>query len=148
MAFLTKRKLQRYFFPAIGLGFILLWLLSSALFWSNWNTEQQRIRETLARDAEISLQGKATEIEGILQQIYHSVRTISLLPGVRDTAPSNRNSDDEDIVEMGLISAANYDTVQQLYNHVASSVALSEIYIVYDGFNPEVGQVPFLMFDV
>ncbi|WP_339768866.1 EAL domain-containing protein [uncultured Paraglaciecola sp.] len=147
MPLLTKRKLQRYFFPAIGLGFILLWLLSSALFWSNWNTEQQRIRDTLAHDAEMSLQGKATEIEGILQQIYHSVRTISLLPGVRDTAPSNRNSDDEDIVEMGLISAANYDTVQQLYNHVASSVALSEIYIVYDGFNPDVGQVPFLMFD-
>ena len=147
MVLFSKRKLQRYYFPVIAVGFILLWLLSSVLLWSNWNAEQQHNRNTLRHDAEVALHSKATEIEGILQQIYQAARTISLLPGVRSTTPSNRNADSEDIVSMGLMSSANYDTVQQLYNHIASSVALSEIYIVYDGFDPQRGQVPFLMFD-
>lgn len=147
MALLSKRKMQRYFLLLITIGFIFLWLLSAGLLFSNWDSEKQQIRETLRHDAEIALHGKATEIEGILRQIYHAARTISLLPGVRSTAPINRNSDAEDTVSMGLMSSANYDTVQQLYNHIASSVALSEIYIVYDGFDPKRGQVPFLMFD-
>lgn len=147
MLSVTKRKLQRYFPPVIALGFMLLWLLSTAVVWSNWSSEQEKIRVTLRHDAEVSLHGKVTEIEGILQRIYHAARTISLLPGLRTTEPRNRDSDAEDIVDMGLMSVANYDTVQQLYNHIASSVTLSEIYIVYDGFNPERGQVPFLMLD-
>ena len=101
----------------------------------------------MRHDAEIELHGKVVEIERLLQKTYHVVRTISLLPGVRSTDPSNRNSDREDVVTMGRMSASEHDTVQQLYNHIASSVDVSEIYIVYDGFKPQLGQVPFLMFD-
>lgn len=94
----------------------------------------------MRHDAEIELHGKVVEIERILQKTYHVVRTISLLPGVRST-------DREDVVIMGRMSASDHDTVQQLYNHIASSVDVSEIHIVYDGFKPQLGQVSFLIFD-
>ena len=144
---LRKRKLKRYMFPAIALAFSLLWLFSTALLWSNWRIDQQRIETTLRHGADSDLHGKVVEIEGILQQTYQVIRTISLLPGVRSTTPGNRNSDEEDIVGMGRMSEADYNTVQQLYNHIASAVEVSEIYIVYDGFDPTRGQVPFVMFD-
>ncbi len=147
MTRLSKRQWQRYLFPAIALGFSIVWLLSTAVLWSNLRLEQQHAYNQIAHTAETELHSKVAQVENILRQTYHTVRTISLLPGVRNTAPSNRNGDTEDIVAMGRMSPADYDTVQQLYNHIGSSVAVSEIYIIYDGFDPLRGQVPFVMFD-
>ena len=147
MPALSMRKLQRYLLPAMALGFILLWLILAAMLWSHWRIEQAQIQRVIHQEAELALTSKAAEIEVILQQTYHMARTISLLPGIRSTRPGNRLSDTEDIIASGRMSAADYDTVQQLYNHIASLVAVSEIYIIYDGFNPELGQVPFVMFD-
>lgn len=144
---MRKRKFQRFLSPAIALGFGLLWLLSIAVLWNDWQAKKQLIEHKLHDDAEAAMQSKADHIERILQQIYYITRTISLIPAIRSVTPGNRESDSENVVEQGRFSAADYDTVQQLYNQIATSVDLSEIYIVYDGFDPERGQVPFMMFD-
>ncbi|WP_298189498.1 EAL domain-containing protein [uncultured Pseudomonas sp.] len=142
-----KETLLRYL-PQILTGiFTTLLLFSTLLIGRNWITNGDVIREQLNREMRFALQSKASEVEGILQRTYHTIRTISLLPGVREIAPNNRSSDKEDVVVTGRISQADFDTVQQLYNHVAASVAVSEIYLVLDGFDPNKGQVPFLMFD-
>jgi predicted signal transduction protein with EAL and GGDEF domain len=133
--------------PVIGSGFILIWLLAATIFWYNWRVEQPNILGQLRLDGETALERKTHEIEGVLQQTYQMIRTISLLPGVRSASPINRNSDAEDIVALGGMTSEDYATVQRLYNHIASLVAVSEIYIVYDGFNPDLGQVPYVMFD-
>jgi diguanylate cyclase (GGDEF)-like protein len=53
----------------------------------------------------------------------------------------------EDAVESGRFTKTDAETVTQLYLHLADVVSVSEVYIVYDGFNPQGGEVPFLMFD-
>lgn len=134
--------------PQILTGiFTVLLVLSALLIARNWTVNSNAIGEQLNREMQLSLRSKANEVEGILQRTYHAIRTISLLPGVRAVVPHNRSSAEEDVVQEGFISQADYDTVQQLYNHVAASVAVSEVYVVFDGFAPSKGQVPFLMFD-
>ena len=140
-------RLQPHLLKVLAVAMFLLWALAVTVVWLNWRSESRGIQEKLRHDGEVSLQAKAVEIEGILKRTYHAVRTISLLPGVRSGVPRNRLFGAEDVVKSGRMSAADYNTVQQLYNHIASSVAVSEVYIVYDGFDPAGGQVPFVMFD-
>jgi diguanylate cyclase (GGDEF)-like protein len=140
-------RLYRLFPQVLALAFLLLWLLGALVIWRNWLTSSEYVRVELQKEMTVALRSKATEIEGVLQRTYRTIRTISLLPGVRAVTPHNRSNEDEDVVSEGRISQADYDTVQQLYNHVASSVSVSEIYLVFDGFDPQQGQTPFLMFD-
>ena len=139
--------LQRHLPTAIALGFLLLWSLSVALVARNWHSHNHLIQQEVLEEANSALRAKAADIAGILQRTYHTVRTISLLPGVRSLVPYNRSSEAQDVVQQGRMSSADYDTVQQLYNQIASSVSVSEIYLIHDGFNPDKGQIPFVMLD-
>ncbi|MBL8447981.1 MAG: response regulator [Zoogloeaceae bacterium] len=65
-------------------------------------------------------------IEARLTRIYQGIRTIARLPGVRGIDRHGRNFD-------GNARA----TVQELYNNLASGVAMSEVYIVPDGMDPD-----------
>jgi signal transduction histidine kinase len=78
-----------------------------------------------------------------LHSIYENLRTLTLLPGVR-----NIDRDGGNLGEAGLI------TIQQVYNNLANSVAVSEVYIVPASFNPQridpatgSNEEPILMFD-
>lgn len=137
----------RYANTIIAIGFGLLWALAMTVVWTRWQSESENIEFELRKDTAAELRAKAIEIEGILQRTYHTIRTISLLPGARSALARNRISAKQNAVAMGYFSAADFGTVQQLYNHIAATVEVSEIYIVHDGFRPDVGQVPFLMFD-
>lgn len=76
-------------------------------------------------------------------QIYQNIRTISFLPSVRDIDRHGANLD------------ANARTsIQQIYNNLASNVAISEVYVVPADFDPEridpvtgKPEEPILMFD-
>jgi signal transduction histidine kinase/DNA-binding response OmpR family regulator len=85
----------------------------------------------------------AEKIEDTTTQIYRNIRTISFLPSVRkiDRQASNLDSDD-------------LKTIQEIYNNLASSVSVSEVYIVPVDLNPDkkdpvTGKVdePIIMFD-
>jgi diguanylate cyclase (GGDEF)-like protein/PAS domain S-box-containing protein len=147
MSMLNAIKLRPFLPRAMATGFLLLWALITMMVWINWRVESTLIEEKVRNDADAALQSKAMEIEGALKRTYHTIRTISLLPGVRVSPQINRTSADQDVVALGRMSSTDFETVQQLYNHIAASVSVSEVYIVHDGFRPELGQVPFAMFD-
>jgi diguanylate cyclase (GGDEF)-like protein/PAS domain S-box-containing protein len=92
-------------------------------------------------------QEEASHAEAImhsaLSQIYQNIRTISMLPSVKkiDRHGSNLNDD----ARM---------SIQQIYNNIASNVAVSEVYIVPVDFDPDKidpvtgkAEEPILMFD-
>jgi methyl-accepting chemotaxis protein len=91
---------------------------------------------------ELSL-GVNKDLEGQFNQIYQSLRTISYLPSIRKI---NRNGENLD--------ADGKQSIQALYNNLASNVAVSEVYVVPadlkpDRIDPATGkpEVLTLMFD-
>tara|TARA_R110001599_G_scaffold320334_1_gene530562 strand:- start:567 stop:2270 length:1704 start_codon:yes stop_codon:yes gene_type:complete len=138
---------QKHLPKIVTLGFILIWALSAFMLWQNTEKELEQLEHSILNDTNSAMFNKAIEIEGILKRTYHTIRTISLLPGVRASQPYNRKSDLEDVVTSQRISKSDFDTIQQLYNHISASVDVSEIYIIYDGFDPKQNEVPFIMFD-
>jgi len=138
---------ERRLTSVIGAGFLFLWALSMAVIWARWASESSGIESEMRKDATVSLRAKALEVEGILLRTYQTIRTISMLPGVRGAVAKNRNSAEINAQELGWIGEKEFNTVQQLYNQIASSVSVSEIYVIQDGFRPDLGQVPFMMFD-
>jgi signal transduction histidine kinase len=82
-------------------------------------------------------------IEVSLTQIYRNLRTISLLPSVRRIDRHGASLDED-----------ARSSIQQLYNNLASAVAVSEVYIVPESLDsgrvdPATGRAeePILMFD-
>ena len=78
-----------------------------------------------------------------LEQIRQNLRTISLLPSVRELDRHGTNLSDHSLI-----------TIQQIYNNLALNVDVSEVYIVPiefnpNGFDPFTGkrEEPTLMFD-
>jgi methyl-accepting chemotaxis protein len=106
---------------------------------NKYEDELALFRSHAASDTNIA----AKAMEAALTQIYQNIRTISFLPSVRtiDRHGTNLNAD-------GLQS------IQQIYNNLASSVAVSEVYVVPENLNPlkldpvtGEKEVPTLMFD-
>ncbi len=94
-----------------------------------------------------NLEVKRHELEQLFKLTYESLRTISLFPAVRSIAGGNRTSEAEDVIAQHRIAEDAFGTIQQLYNNLASNVAVSEIYGVVDGFDASHGDIPFFMFD-
>jgi diguanylate cyclase (GGDEF)-like protein len=111
-----------------------------------WRERDQAL-DALEREARQATEAKAHEMSRMLADLYATTRTISLLPAVRRPAPQNRHSVADDVVDGRRFTEADARTVVQLYHRVAEVLSVSEIYVVYDGFAPERGEVPFLMFD-
>lgn len=86
-------------------------------------------------------------VEKYFETAYHSIRTISLLPSIRSGRKKNRRSESEDVVRQGQLSSDAHETIQQIYNNLASSIEVSEVYCIADGFDRRAGEVPFLMYD-
>ncbi len=85
----------------------------------------------------------ADEIAGRLRHIHQGLRTIGLLPSVRNIDRHAEN-----------IDADARQSIQQLYNNLKFNVDVSEVYIVSADINPEridpttgAPQAPILMFD-
>jgi diguanylate cyclase (GGDEF)-like protein len=132
---------------AIGLGLLLLFAIAESLIAGDaWRDRDHEI-EALRTDARTGNEAKARELSQLLTDLYVTTRTISLLPAVRRPAAYNRASSSDDVVDGRRFSATDSQTLVQLYLHLAEMLSVSEIYIVYDGFAPERGEVPFLMFD-
>lgn len=66
------------------------------------------------------------DVKGNFLQIYRSIRSISKLPSVREIDRHATN-----------LSRNDYITIQEQYNNLASSAAMSEVYIVSKEFNPQ-----------
>ncbi len=132
---------------AISIGFLLLWLVGTVTIVHQNQHASSLAVEKLRGENVLETKVLASKLAGTLSSAYVTLKTISLLPDVRAVAPQNRNNDEVDVVEQGHFSATGANTIQQLYNHIAGEMDVSEVYVVYDGFDPKQGQVPFLMFD-
>ena len=83
------------------------------------------------------------KLEMSFKQIYQNIRTISFLPSVRKIDRHGKNLD-----------AEGQASIQQIYNNLASNIAVSEVYIVPKELNPDAidpetkeKEVPTLMMD-
>lgn len=95
------------------------------------------------KNAAIYAHEDAKEISHSLDYIYQGIRTISLLPSVKSIDRHGKHLD-----------ANAHASIVQIYNNMASNVAVSEIYIVPVDINPDAidpmtgkKQEPILMFD-
>ena len=144
-----KSLLKQHYRPAL----LILCILLAA-----WGAQVMMIRAHRSTVAQIHERARTSFLEGEFQSMrsdmetafrimYEAARTISLLPGVRKIEGSNRRSADEDVVAQGRFSTDAALTVQQIYNNLAANLAISEIYAVLKGFDPQAGEVPFFMYD-
>lgn len=85
----------------------------------------------------------AARTEQVFTQIYQNIRTISFLPSVRTINRHGTNLNED-----------GRQSIQQIYNNLASNIAVSEVYVVPSSLNPEAidpttgeKESPTLMFD-
>src|SRR5579863_501795 len=85
----------------------------------------------------------ARHVQGALKEIYENLRTLALLPSVRNIDRHGAN-----------LGSDGRETIQQIYNNLASAISVSEVYIVPadldpDKMDPVTGKAeePILMFD-
>ncbi len=104
-------------------------------------------REFIAMQRATVVESKRRKLEDTFNHLYQNIRTISLLPSVRSIQGDNRKGDEEDVVASGRFTAEGRETVQQIYNNLASNVRASEVYAVVNGLDAAKGEVPFFMYD-
>ena len=145
MTNLKFRKFNVFHAAQIGLLALLAFglLVINAMESNEIEQERAEIRMHLERE---ELLAKRHELETVFKLTYESIRTISLLPGVRNISGGNITSE-EDVIKSGRFTENAHATVQQIYNNLASNVAVSEIYAVVDGFDYKKGETPFFMYD-
>ncbi|TDR72062.1 methyl-accepting chemotaxis protein [Paludibacterium purpuratum] len=134
-----------------GLATLCMLAVSAAIYGYLMRDEAER--EAQARQVAVQdlkdrvLAGKAIQLEATFNAMYQNARTISLLPSIRGISGGNRHNDKEDVVAQGRMSADSFKTVQQIYNNLAGSAHVSEVYAVLPGLDYKKGEVPFFMFD-
>lgn len=124
----------------------IIFLCASALLWASnkqADTQLETARQSYIATAKASARSELQKLDRAFKSIYENVRTIASLPSVRTIDRYGRNLSGEARV-----------TLQQIYNNLASGVAVSEVYIVPIDFDPEKidpvttqPQAPILMFD-
>jgi methyl-accepting chemotaxis protein len=139
---LSFRRLIRTYVVLVLIGLTSLGLVGQRLRqqWADADALAERSREDV-------LTRKAAQIEGMVRQVRQSLRMISLLPAVRAYAGPNQPASTDAKYDPVYFPDAVRETVQQIYNNLASNVAISEVYGVLRGFRPEAGEKPFFMLD-
>ena len=113
--------------PLTGYAGILLVCL--ALFVAiarNTGADIEQIRHHYLESSAATANKGAREVDRAFRSIYENLRTLAALPSVRDIDRHATNLD-----------ADGKMTIQQVYNGLATSVAVSEVYIVPESLNPE-----------
>lgn len=117
-------------------------LLYAAIY-VQWTSARELAREEFIRDAKADTKSEAVVMERAFRSIYENLRTLASLPGVRGLDRHGTN-----------LTAEAKVTIQQVYNNLASSVAVSEVYFTPIDFNPDrfdpitgKNEEPTLMFD-
>ena len=99
-------------------SFVLLALAAEGMIRVAASGEIEAERATYLSESRNASREVARNVEHTLTEIYQGLRTIARLPGVRD------------IDRYGVrFEPSSRQAVQELYNNLASEVALSEVYI-------------------
>jgi signal transduction histidine kinase len=127
----------------ICLPILLIGLALAAALHRMTEAEQGHALERYRVNASSQTQTVAQNVETKLDHIYTNLRTLAQLPGVKKIDRHAKNIDGD-----------TRATFQQIYNNLASSVDISEVYILSEDFNPNrfdlitlKNEEPILMFD-
>lgn len=131
-------------FAIVALASFAFWAVELTLSMASYDERQE---EVLIGYQQRQLELKSESIRDIFQELYQAGRTISLLPAIREARGGNRRSVQDDVVKEGRLSLDSHRMLQQVYSNLGTYVQVSEIYFVFDGFNPDKGEVPFFMYD-
>ena len=138
MSFFFIKKQQLVYVAIVAFGAVLASVVHIKSD-SDYNNALERYKKISQQDAEQA----AKNISYSLKQVYQGLRTISFLPGVKTIDRHGTNLDDN-----------AHESIVQVYNNMASNVAVSEIYIVPVDLEPQkidpvTGelQTPILMYD-
>lgn len=99
-------------------------LVVQAVSWRD--SESQRIRAKSNSDLQKRIEKASVKVNGKLTDMYKSLRTLSRLPGVRSISSDGKSLD--------LVGRT---TIQELYNDLADTLHVSEIYIVPKDIDPD-----------
>src|SRR4029079_6319141 len=83
-------------------------------------------RKHYVEDSQATTKEVARHVQTALRSIYESSRTITFLPSVRQIDRHGRTLDSD-----------GRETIQQIYNNLASTVSVSEVYIVPLDLTPD-----------
>jgi len=138
-------------FPSVkfsmrALGYILIAAIGAEFCFSihiDAKQKLERAREYYVERAGAEAHQVAKEVEDSLRSIYENLRTLSLLPSVQKIDRHGTNLGED-----------GTNTIQQVYNNLASRVNVGEVYIVPADLNPDKidpvtgkDEAPILMFD-
>lgn len=140
---IRNRKVMGFYFTLIAISFVSFMFVLKA----HSDSIKVKKKEIKANIENVDFMYKRTSLQDMFKYMYEGARTISLLPSVRKIEGENRRSVDENVVTEGRFSEDAHTTVQQIYNNMANSVSVSEIYAVLNGLDYSKGQVPFFMYD-
>lgn len=110
----------------MGLGLAALASLVIASIQHKYIGELTYAREQYVHDESAMTQNVALQVESSLTQAYQGARTIARLPGVMSIDRYARG-----------FEGNSRQTVQEIYNNLASNVDLSEVYIVDKDLDPD-----------
>jgi len=126
---------------------ILLLAIITPFLYTRHVDNQDKLQSEFIESENKVFNKKKRDIELTLNQLYQSARMVSLLPSIRALAGNNLPKDFESQFDVERFPPASQDTVQQIYNNLASNINISEIYCVLKGFKPDSGETPFFMYD-
>lgn len=108
-----------------------------------WLSEMATARSRFIEQSHAETQLSAEKIDSVLHSIYENLRTLASIPGIRNMDHSSDN-----------FSADTRTIAQQIYNNLATNVAISKIYVLPIDFDPkkidpktQKPQTPILTFD-
>ncbi|MCP5152103.1 MAG: HAMP domain-containing histidine kinase [Chromatiales bacterium] len=95
----------------------------------HWNYQRsiEVARREFALDADRAAAEATVQIGNALREIYQALRTAARLPAVRRLDPGS------DL----LLEANARQTLEELYRNLAANVAVSEVYLIPVGFDPD-----------
>ena len=136
-----ERFLQRSLYGYLAIGTIAAVIAAASHLHSDRAEALLQIEYRTKSSAEAS--DGARNVDQAFDLIYQNLRTLASLPGIRSI---DRHG--------ATLSPEAHTTFQMIYNNLASSVSVSEVYVVPANFNPQrvdpvtgVTEEPIIMFD-
>ncbi|MBM3519516.1 MAG: HAMP domain-containing histidine kinase [Alphaproteobacteria bacterium] len=120
--------MQRQYIRPVS-GYLAILLACVALFVAiarYASTDIEEIRHHFLETSAASAAKGAREVDRAIRSIYENLRTLATLPSVIEVDRHGTNLDADDKM-----------TIQQIYNGLATSVDVSEVYIVPENLNPD-----------
>lgn len=140
----TRQTLSYVAFAIVAVVSFVFWCVELGYSIASHDDREEEVRVSYQQR---QLELKSEALRDLVQELYQTGRTLSLLPAMREARGGNRRSVDQDVVSEGRLSSDTHRMLQQVYANLRAYVHVSEVYFVLDGFDPDKGEVPFLMYD-